>query len=216
MKTIQLLTAHQLLYEGFNQTCAWFEKAEAFWEKYKTERSKDISLYEWLNWQNKLTEQNLNTRYLVLYTASATDACAAVIDRKKLDSEFIVESVCYWYATSNRREAHYLASFLNSRAANNKIKDFQARGLFGERHVHKKILDLPFPLYDSKNELHLKLADLGAVCAKKAQAFIDKNYANADFDARTLGRVRSQLRRELSAELGQIDALVEALLLNDE
>ena len=216
MKTIQLLTAHQLLYEGFNQTCAWFEKAEAFWEKYKTERSRDISLYEWLNWQNKLTEQNLNTRYLVLYTASATDACAAVIDRKKLDSEFIVESVCYWYATSNRREAHYLASFLNSRAANNKIKDFQARGLFGERHVHKKILDLPFPLYDSKNELHLKLADLGAVCAKKAQAFIDKNYANADFDARTLGRVRSQLRRELSAELGQIDALVEALLLNDE
>jgi hypothetical protein len=50
------------------------------------------------------------------------------------------------------------------------------------------------------------------VCAKKAQAFIDKNYATADFDARTLGRVRSQMRKELSAELEQIDALVEALL----
>ncbi|MFN3638035.1 MAG: N-6 DNA methylase [Chloroherpetonaceae bacterium] len=212
MKTVELLSAQQLLERGFDQTCYWFDKAEEFWEKYKTQNSRDISLYDWLNWQNKLTAQNLNTRYLVLYTASATDACAVVLDRRKMDTEFIVESVCYWYATSNKREANYLVSFLNSRAANDKIKAFQARGLFGERHVHKKILDLPFPLFDSKNETHLTLAELGATCAKEAQKFIDKHYANADLNARTLGRVRQEIRKNLSDKLSLIDTLVSLLL----
>ncbi len=214
MKSVELLSAQELLNRGFDQTCYWFDKAEAFWEKNQTDRSKEnkMSLYDRLNYQRGITEQNLNTRYLVLYTASATDASAVVLDRKKIDAEFIVESVCYWYAASSRREANYLASFLNSRVANNKIKAFQARGLFGERHVHKKILELPFPLFDSTNQAHIDLADLGAGCAKDAQQFIDKDYGDADFDARTLGRVRSQLRKELSAELGQIDAIVEKLL----
>lgn len=212
VKTIELLSAQKLLERGYDQTCYWFDKAEEFWEKYKTQRSKEISLYDWLNWQNKLTAQNLNTRYLVLYTASATDASAVVLDRKKIDTEFIAESKAYWYATSNKREANYLVGFLNSAVANHKIKAFQTQGLFGERDIHKKILDLPFPRYDSKNEVHLELAELSAACAKEAQAFIDKNYATADLDARTLGRVRQEIRKNLSDKLSQIDALVNLLL----
>lgn len=217
-KRIELLTAEELLNRGYNRTCSWFEKAEALWEKHQTDRSKlnKMSLYDRLDYQRGLTEQDLNARYLVLYTASATDACAVVLDRTKLDAEFIVESVCYWHAPKSKREGHYLASFLNSGVANEKIKAFQASGLFGERHVHKKILDLPFPRFDAKDKRHLRLAQLGELCAKKAQAFIAKHYPNADFDARNLGRARNQLRAELSAELNAIDALVEALLSEAE
>lgn len=214
VKTIELLTAEQLLDRGYDNTGAWFEKAEKLWEKHQTDRSKvnKMSLYDRLDYQRGLTEQNLNARYLVLYTASATDACAVVVDRKKLDAEFIVESKAYWFAPKTKREGHYLASFLNSNAANEKIKAFQTQGLFGERDIHKKILDLPFPRFDAKNKAHLRLAELGEKCARKAQAFIAKHYPNADFDARTLGRVRNEIRAELGAELAEINGIVEELL----
>jgi hypothetical protein len=87
----------------------------------------------------------LNDPYLVLYNTSGKDANATVIKREDIDFEFIVECVTYVYYTLDINEAYFLAAFLNSTIPNMQMKDFQAKGLFGARHVHKKILDIYFP-----------------------------------------------------------------------
>ncbi len=50
-----------------------------------------------------------------------------------------------------------------------RIKDFQASGLFGPRHVSKKILDIYFPKFDKTNKQHIKLSELGKLAHDKNQ-----------------------------------------------
>ncbi len=63
-----------------------------------------------------------------------------IVDRKMLPFEFIVESKAYVYFTDNLLEANYLVAILNSSIPNLMIKNFQTKGLFGPRDIHKKFL----------------------------------------------------------------------------
>ncbi len=213
-KKIELLTAKQMVDEHSDfETAKWFRSAEELWDKHKTERNKqeDVRLCDYVNWQHKLTDQNLNTRYLVLYTASAQDASAVVVDRQDFDVEFVIDSTTYWFATDSVEEAWYLTCYLNCGFTNHAIKEFQARGLFGARHVHKKILELPLPQFNAAKAEHRWLAELGRLCAAKALDHLGDT-GTMDLDARTLGRLRSTVRAVLADELREMDALVEALL----
>ncbi|ACF13532.1 BseRI endonuclease, putative [Chloroherpeton thalassium ATCC 35110] len=211
-RRIALRNERELLESGLLETSNWFKQAEEDWEKHKTERNKTISIYDYLNWQKKLTDQNLNTRHLILYTASAKDASAVVIDRTHFDFEFIIDCKTFWFATDNPDEAAYLASYLNSGYANQAIKAFQSRGLFGERHIHKKILELPLPKYDAGNNAHQELAAQGNACAAEVHEVILKNYLNADLSPNALGRVRKTIRQNLQLRFQEIDGLVEKIL----
>jgi type I restriction-modification system DNA methylase subunit len=144
-KWIELCSAEELRKKGFLNAAKWFTKPEELWEERKTDKSEGMTNLGRLNYQNGLTGQNLDAPYLVLYNSSAQDANATVVKRKDLDLEFIVESVTYVFYTHSTAEAYYLAAIFNSSVPNEKMKDFQARGLFGARHVHKKILDVYFP-----------------------------------------------------------------------
>jgi hypothetical protein len=64
-------------------------------------------------------------------------------------------------------------------------------GLFGPRHIHKRVLDLPIPVYDSDDELHRRLALLGARLS--SQAAISAPQAVGERNARK--RVRDSLDR---------------------
>ena len=57
--------------------------------------------------------------------------------REELDLRFIVDTKAYAFYTFNLNEAYYLSAILNSTAPNLMMKDFQSRGLFGARDVHK-------------------------------------------------------------------------------
>jgi len=211
-KVIEIKTADGLFELGEIDMAKWFKQAEQLWDDNKTEKNKqnEISLHKYLDWQSKLTRQNLNSRYLVLYTASAQDANAVVVNRKNLDLEFMVESTAYWFATNNLAEANYLTSFLNCGYTNKLIKEFQARGLFGARHVHKKILELPFPKFDSNNKSHRQLTKLGKQCAIKAKNVVGDD-KDLDLTTHQLGHLRRTVRQALSTELKDIDALVEEI-----
>jgi len=211
-KVIEIKTADGLFELGEIEMAKWFKQAENLWDDNKTDKNKknEVSLYKYLDWQSKLTRQNLNCRYLVLYTASAQDANAVVVNRKSLDLEFMVESTAYWFATNNLAEAHYITSFLNCGYTNKLIKEFQARGLFGARHVHKKILELPFPKFDSNNKSHLQLAEWGKQCAIKAKNVVSDD-KDLDLTTHQLGRLRRTVRQALSTELKDIDTLVEKI-----
>ena len=115
------------------------------------------------------------------------------------------------HACKSKSEAHYLAAFLNSGYPNEVIKDFQSRGLFGPRDIHKTILDVALPKFDPMNKTHSEIADVGETCHDKATAYLDAEKPDANLSAHALGRHRLAIRKLLASELSKIDALFKSL-----
>lgn len=211
-KEIQLQSANDLMQDGYLNASKWFKNVENTWQIQRTEKNQNISSEDYLNWQNKLTQQNLNAPYLVLYNSSAKDANATVVERSKLDLTFFVESVTYVFYTNDIQEAYYLTSIFNSNVPNKLMKDFQARGLFGARHVHKKILDIYFPRFDETNEVHKKLAELSEAAHKKAEKYLQDNQPQKELTATRLGKLRLDIKKHLADEMKEIDKLVKNMI----
>lgn len=211
----EILNSDTLLAKGFRFASSWFARAEELWESERTARNGSNTLGSYLDWQSKLTGQNPKARFLVLYTSSATDASAVVVDRLKTDHPFIVDHKAYWCEVRTEEEAHYLSAFINSGYANKAIKEFQSRGLFGPRDIHKTIVKVPFPKFKGSEEDHLELARLGLECASVASCIILAE-AESDLQPRVLGRVRGRIRREIEAQLNDIDAIVKRLSLGQD
>lgn len=212
IKKIKIHTASELRKQGFLNASKWFGDTERIWDLQKTEKSKAMSANDRIDFQRGLTEQNLNAKYLVLYNASAKDANATVVERPSLDLEFFVESVAYVLYTDNENEAYFLTSILNSAAPNEMMKDFQAKGLFGARHVHKKILDIYFPKYDEANKTHRQLATLSKACHAKAAQYVKDNTPQQVLSAIHLGRIRVAIKKHLATEMEEIDRLVKKII----
>jgi len=208
-KQINLHTANELLYNGDVIASKYFFDKENIWKINCTEKSRKLTAGQYLNWVNKLTSQNLNARYLVMYTASAKDANTVVLDRQSLDLEFIAESAAYVFYTNNENEAYYLSAILNSSKPNLMMKDFQSRGLFGPRHVSKKILDIYFPKYSEKDPTHLQLAELAKQCHAKTKAFIENN---SEIEKMNLGKLRIEIKKQIEAQMREIDEIVQKII----
>jgi hypothetical protein len=206
-------THDELMRSGYLNASRWFEGVSRIWDLQKTEKSKNMSSNDRIDFQRGITEQDLNSRYLVLYNSSAKDANATVVNRADLDLDFIVESVTYVLYTDDAREANYLVGILNSTVPNELMKDFQAKGLFGARHVHKKILDVYYPKFDEKNETHLKLAELGELANMKAKEYLSQNPPQQELSAIHLGKLRVAIKKHLSKEMAEIDKIVKKLIV---
>ncbi|MEY4108501.1 MAG: hypothetical protein RL181_2843, partial [Bacteroidota bacterium] len=126
--------------------------------------------------------------------------------------EFFAENSSYWYATNSLEEAYYLSAILNSDTPNTLIKDFQTRGLFGARNVHKKILDLYYPRYDAQDPTHRSLAELGHLCHEKTAQFLMENPPPSPLNTLQLGKLRTAIRRNLSEELKEMDVFVQEII----
>lgn len=208
-----IIRNHEELMRGGNLNASkWFSNTENIWSIHRTEKNQNISSVDYVNWQNKLTEQNLNSQYLVLYNSSAKDANATVVNRKDIDLDFIAESKTYIFHTENKNEADYLVCILNSDTPNKLMKDFQTKGLFGARDVHKKILDIYYPKFDETNEIHLKLAKLGEQASEKAKEYLEANPPQQELSAIHLGRLRVAIKKHLSKEMAEIDKIVKKLI----
>ena len=165
-----------------------------------------------VDFQRGLTEQKLDVPYLVLYNSSAKDANATVVKRSDLELDFFIESVAYVFYTRSLNEAYYLTAIFNSRIPNEKMKDFQSKGLFGARHVHKKILDIFYPRFDENNETHIKLAELSETAHAKAKKYLEENPPQQELSAIHLGRLRVTIKKHLFAEMKEIDKLVKKVV----
>ncbi len=212
LKRIKVLDPIQILREGYSKAARWFTNAENQWKLLSTEKSSRMSANDRIDYQRGITEQNLNTKFLVLYNSSAKDANSLLIEREQLDLEFIAEHKTYVFYTDDLKEAQYLSAILNSSITNLMMKDFQSRGLFGARDVHKKILDIYFPKFDSKDKVHVKLAELGKACHTKAAKYIEDNPPQQALTAMHLGKLRTNIKKHLSVEMGEIDGLVKKLV----
>jgi type I restriction-modification system DNA methylase subunit len=206
----ELLTTYQLFQEHAQvEVYEWFHQVEQLWNKHKTETAEKMTHLDRLNYQRGLTSQNLNTRLLVLYTASSKDANAVLVDAQSFDRRFVVENACFYYVPKSEAEGHYLTVFLNSGYANALMKPFQSAGLFGPRHVHKKILEVPLPEYDPGNAVHVRLSELGRQCAELAQP--EAQALPRPLENVKLGAARLHLRKLLEPQLQEADKLLEQL-----
>ena len=88
--------------------------------------------------------------------------------------------------------------------------DVEDAGLFGERHVHKKILEIPWPTYASHNPWHRKLVMLARAGAAQSSVVVGSQ-PDLELSTHALGALRTQIRRELAPLFCEIDALVEAI-----
>jgi methylase of polypeptide subunit release factors len=89
--------------------------------------------------RGKLSSQSLPTEgWLVFMGAGGDLVCAAheYAQTYRADKT-IIDQTLYWAAVPTEDEALYLVGLLNSEAVNLVIKEFQPRGQFGARHVHK-------------------------------------------------------------------------------
>jgi len=211
-KNIKLLHWQQIMQDGFIETANWYRNVENLWTTLKTEKSENFTYLQYINWQNKLINQDLTTSYMLLYSASAKDANTVLLKRNELDLEFFADTKSYYYCTNNLNEAHYLLAVLNADFGNKMMKSFQSRGLFGARDVHKKILDVPFPRFDSKNEKHNLLSALGKACYEKAQNFINSKN-NENFTGLNLGKIRLDIKKHLQNEINQIDTILSEIII---
>ena len=91
-----------------------------------------------------------------------------------------------------------------------KLKPLQARGLWGPRHIHKKVLELPIPQFDPLEEAHRKLAELGRACTQKVADWLE---AGGPGKVRSIGKLRSMVRGMLAEELGEINGLVSRKIM---
>lgn len=198
----------ELRSKGYREFARWMEQAEAIWKE-KRGAKNSHTLLEWLDYSGKLTAQSPAHRHLVLYNAAGTNVSATYCDAQALNLPLLVEHTDYRADFNNAEEAHFVAAVLNSVTVNQMIKPFQSSGLLGERHIEKKLLDVPIPLFDSEDAAHLKLSELGGAAHQQAVAFVhDPNFPSGS----SLARQRAFIRIALADTLAEIDGLVKTLL----
>lgn len=211
----RLISAPEAKSRGYRHLALWLERVEEEWKNRKSETTEEKSL-EWLNYRNKLTLQNPTKRFKVVYNTSGSYIFSAVIDLQrvplsvKIDGTELrlngigIDYTCYYYETNSGGEAYYLVSVLNAPISHELIKDMQSRGLFGRRHICKKILELPIPKYNPSDEKHKKLAELGKNCERKSYELLEGLMERY----KSLGKIRSAIRDELENELAEMSELV--------
>lgn len=207
--SIEMLSPDKIMRNGDLLASRWFRNCDTLWNINRTEKNRAITSYDYLNWQNKLVDQNLNARYLVVYNASAKDANAGVLDRDDNSLPFLAESICYTFSTDEELEAYYLSALLNSGFANAMIKDFQAKGLFGERHVHKKILDVYFPKFNPSIEEHVGLAEACRKLSIEAREFIAAKDLTNYSGGLALGKLRLEIKGNFRKEIAAVENLIK-------
>jgi len=203
----------------------WLEKVEEIWEKVRGEKAKRISVYDWLDYQYKLTNQNPNAKYIVAYPTSATYLTACIIyndlwkKKTTLRRPVLVGHTLYRFFTDKDNEAHYLTAILNSSVLDKLIKPMQAKGFTGvERHIVKKPLEFPIPKFNEDNEIHIQLSELGKKATEKAYKILPSILKEKGYDEKLKKRgtlvptevanLRTAIREELREELEEIDCRV--------
>jgi len=169
----RLVDVDELRTRGYRDMANWLSNVQRGWEEKGTEKAKKNfpRIINAVNYQMLLTSQSPLTRFMVVYNSSGTNIVSCVIDKQHLGLftilrasikpiNYIADKDTRLYETDNELEAHYLCAILNSNIVNDAIKPLQTRGLFGERHIHRRPFMLPVPKFDKNNHLHIKLAEL--------------------------------------------------------
>jgi hypothetical protein len=135
---------------------AWWRTAEQLYARKKNANSK-LRLTDRLNFQRLLARQFPIQRHRVVYSASGQYMAACRVE----DPRAVVEHKLYWAPVASKREGRYLCAILNSQAVAEAVAPLQSRGQHNPRDFDLHVFALAFPRFDARNELHVRLAELG-------------------------------------------------------
>jgi SAM-dependent methyltransferase len=199
---------------GFVYLAEWLERVEELWNKKRGIKAEKISAIERLDYYRKLSSQDPCAKYRVLYIGRGGSVCACVREDRPVDLEingrvihidkFIAESLTYCFETSDESEAFYLVAILNSFLVSRMVKSTNIY-----RDIHKRVFDLPIPHFNTLNDIHVSLAQLGRICSLKVEGWL-KLVRQSGF--KDISKLRLEVRRMLKDELCEIDTLVQRLL----
>ncbi len=205
--------------KGDYELADWMSKVEKIWQLKRGSKSENSTVVEWLNYRNKITNQNPNTQYWVLYNVSGSYLTATKVKKQEIvfnvagqsvrGQGFIADYKTFYMESHDEDEADYLVAVLNAPIIDELVKPMQSRGLFGPRDICKKVLDLPIPLYDAKNSVHRELVDLARQCATLVVSRIEEEPKLTQMQ---IGRARTSIRTGLSEQLFRIDTLMKSLM----
>jgi len=215
----ELVKKEEANIEGLYGLQNWLEKAEVEWTKRRGLKAEQMNIYERLDRVHGLSNQNPEAKYRVIYNTSGTNLTAAVVKNKQIEfgiagqvisaKGFIVDHKTYYYESNNKDETFFLASVFNASIIDKLIKPMQSRGLFGERDIHKKVLELSIPQFKAYNPIHRRLAELGKECTLKVEQWLTSGGAGK---IKSIGKLRGMGRKMLNDELKEIDELVKQIL----
>ena len=212
---------------GLHGLAEWLGKSEKEWEARRGAKAQKLSLYERLNYQKDLTEQNPRKKFRVVYPMSATHLVSSVINLQQEDLTVKVNDISiplkglvmdykvFYCDLASEDEAYYLCAILNSRVVDEIIKPMQSRGLFGPRDITKKPLELPIPKYNPSNPIHKKISELGKKAAKIISSQLPKimdKYRGRVLMPQHVARIRRVMRELILDILDQIDEDVAKIL----
>lgn len=190
----QLLRDQEL--DQWPAMASWWRRAERLYDDNRADNAVE-SLRERVNYNGALDAQGVLTTLRVVYAAAGSHAAAAITRATRS----IVESGLYWRAVHTEDEGHYLCGILNAPFTAESIRHLQSRGLFGPRHFHKRLLQLPWPAYDPTDPSHAMVVGTARDCRDVA-AGVD-GIADGHFVT-----VRRRIRKALE-EQGLLDQLNE-------
>ena len=192
----------------------YLTEVEQIFDSMKPASASKMTIYEYMNWQNKLTNQKPSS-FKVLYIGKGKYLAACVVKGREkrefgdqgvsfsINTELICDAGTYWFNTESEKEAHYLCAILNSKTVDGFIKPMQSQGKLGPRDIHKIPLEFPIPKFDENNSVHNELAEISEKCEQKALSVIQSlNYSS-------LGKIRTEIRKVLATEIDRIDELVK-------
>jgi hypothetical protein len=216
-KLVLLKSKEEAISIGFTHLANYLENVEEQWKSHATEESKETSVYEYLNYRNKVTIENPNASFKVLFGATATFLASCVVrfknkltfcvEGKQINLKaFIVDTKTWYYDTENELEAYYLCGILNSKLVDDWIKPIQTLGQWGERDIHRRPLLLPVPEFKEKDPDHLMIAASAKECEDIVFTNLDK------FNSKSIGINRSKVRKMLAENMEKINILVTKVI----
>jgi hypothetical protein len=143
---------------------AWWSEATALWDEHRS--SGRMTLMERLDYQLTLSNQLPIPALRVLYNASGMNICSA----KLKDPQALITSGLYWAPMQSEKEADYVCAILNAPITTELTRPLMAYGK-DERHVHKHVWELPIPMFDANDDVHVRIAELGESLVKLVATF---------------------------------------------
>ncbi len=132
---------------GYTNLSNYLEKVEKLW----SDNSNGSMIFKRrINYNATLENQFPISKLKVVYTASGTNVASVLLE----DSTGIIDTSLYYTTVNNKNEGIYLEGILNSDFLIEKIRNLQAQGQWGARHISRHLLKPPIPKYNPQDPLH--------------------------------------------------------------
>ncbi len=184
-----------LYLQQFPKALRFYNEMNEIYKKKRKKTSDILTLFDNLNYWNKLSKQSRNKKYLIVYNASGANLKAAVVHNKL--QKIIIGSENYYYSTDHKEEAYYLSAIFNSPSFSEYVKLIKS-----SRHIHKRPFSFPIPLLNENNELHKSLSKKAEKCETIVQDLFFKN-PNINSE-----KVRTIINHKLKVINGIVDEIV--------